>query len=107
MHTLTSPIAALEDFNTRLLMTVHGIGVAELERGSTSVLSLVREIVRAEIRALGELVDDAATFDSATEELRALRKMTLRRVEAQSEPNHAIDTLVAFQEKQLAAIERV
>jgi hypothetical protein len=94
----------IEDFNTRLLLSVHGIPVPALEEGDDdSIFAIVRDLVREELRVLLELGGDAATFDEAAEELRALRKMVLRRIAAQP----ALEALVQSQEERLRAIERI
>jgi len=96
----------LEEFNTRLLMAVHGIPVSRLERNGAaatrSILEIVNELVREALRVLTEIDDEADTFDAATEELRALTRMLLRR-----KPSPAIDSLIAFQEKQLKEIQQI
>ena len=105
---------ALESFNTRLLMAVHGIPVAALERNGTpdtpSVLAIVQKLVREELRVLCALAQDAATFDAAAEELRALRKMVLRRSSARTLDaggRTALRELADRQEMRLHEIEEV
>jgi hypothetical protein len=96
----------LDTFNTRLLMSLHGISPSKLEgngaAATRSILEIVQELVREQLRALVDLDDDAATFDDATEELRSLSRMLQRRVKT---PH--IDRLVALHESRLKEIERI
>jgi hypothetical protein len=97
-------MTAIEDFNTRLLLSVHGIPVPALEEGDDdSILAIVRDLVREELRVLLKFGGDAPTFDEAAEELRALRKMVLRRISAQP----PLEALVRSQEERLHAIEQI
>jgi ChrR-like protein with cupin domain len=84
----------LESFNTRLLLSVHGISPARLER--SSILTIVQELVREQLRALADLDDDVLTFDEAAEELRVLARMLERR-----------NRPPGRYEKQLAEIEKI
>ena len=115
MQTTETPVAALEDFNTRLLLAVHGIPVASLDErranGARSVADVVRELVREELRVLRTLDENAPTFDAAAEELRALRKMVLRRValspDLDPKKRGIVDALADAQEKRLLEIQRI
>lgn len=81
-------------FNTRLLMSVHGIPPARVDR--SPILAIVQGLVRDRLRALAQLDDGAQSFDEAAEELRALTRMLERR-----RRTPAVD------EKQLAEIEKI
>ena len=84
----------MESFNTRLLMSVHGIPPARLER--SSILTIVQGLVRDQLRALAAIDIGAESFDEAAEELRALTRMLERRRKTPGP-----------YEKQLAEIEQI
>lgn len=101
-HVVLWRMHELEMFNTRLMLAVHGIPAAELDR--SRINDIVTELARVELRTLVTLAQDAATFDEAAEELRAVRKMTLRRVANRPD---VVATLTRVQGEALAEIEDV
>ena len=96
----------LDTFNTRLLMSLHGIPPSKLERNSAaatcSILQIVQELVREHLRTLAAVDDDAASFDEAAEELRVLTRMLQRRKKTAE-----VEALVSLQEERLEEIERL
>jgi hypothetical protein len=96
----------LDTFNTRLLMSLHGIPLAKLERNGAaatrSILQIIHELVREQLRTLAALDEDARSFDDAAEELRVLTRMLQRR-----EKTPAIEALISLQEERLQDIERI